>query len=171
VLFIFFILNDALIVCSGKTLAFGIPALVRIIARKKKKSVVVLVVAPTRELAIQTHETLTVLGEPFGITSVAVYGGVSKDTQVKDLARSSARIIVGTPGRILDLVNDGTCNLKQCVFFLSFCNPPCSSSHRRIVAVLTISFSTRRIACSTRDSRTTSAPSSRTQSKAQSVRP
>lgn len=98
-------------------MAFGIPALVKIIARKKKKSVVVLVVAPTRELAIQTHDTLNALGEPFGITSVAVFGGVSKDTQVKDLARSSARIVVGTPGRILDLVNDGACNLKQCVFF------------------------------------------------------
>jgi hypothetical protein len=78
---------------------------------------------------------------------------VSKDIQLKDLARSSARIVVGTPGRILDLVNDGTCNLKQCVFFLS-CNPLCLSSQCELSGP-------RR---GGRDSRTTSAPSSHTQS-------
>ena len=97
---------------SGKTLAFGIPALARLLASKKKKSVNVLVVAPTRELAIQTHDTLSALGAPFGITSVAVFGGVPKDGQVKSLGKSP-RIVVGTPGRILDLVNDGVCHLKQ----------------------------------------------------------
>jgi ATP-dependent RNA helicase DBP3 len=96
---------------SGKTLAFGIPALVRVIA-KKKKTVNVLVVAPTRELALQTHETLSAFGAPFGITSVALFGGVPKDEQAKSL-RKSPRIVVGTPGRILDFVNDGVCNLKQ----------------------------------------------------------
>lgn len=119
---------------SGKTLAFGIPALARLIVagspqstsesgKKSKKSrrtgtVNVLVVAPTRELAIQTHDTLSALGDPFGIASVAVYGGVDKDSQVKALSNGSqdgksTRIIVGTPGRILDLVNDGSCNLSK----------------------------------------------------------
>lgn len=124
---------------SGKTLAFGIPALARLIVagspqstsesgKKPKKSrrtgtVNVLVVAPTRELAIQTHDTLSALGDSFGIASVAVYGGVDKDSQVKALSNSSqdgksTRIIVGTPGRILDLVNDGTCNLSKYVHSL-----------------------------------------------------
>ncbi|KAH9891302.1 P-loop containing nucleoside triphosphate hydrolase protein [Cubamyces lactineus] len=109
---------------SGKTLAFGLPALARLlktqkVAKKQKGSTVsVLVVAPTRELAIQTHETLEKLGEPFGIASVAVFGGVDKGPQIKTLKNANkdgktTRIIVGTPGRILDLVNDGACDLSQ----------------------------------------------------------
>ncbi|KAI0327261.1 DEAD-domain-containing protein [Cubamyces sp. BRFM 1775] len=109
---------------SGKTLAFGLPALARLLktqraAKKQKGSTVsVLVVAPTRELAIQTHETLEKLGEPFGIASVAVFGGVDKGPQIKTLKNANkdgktTRIIVGTPGRILDLVNDGACDLSQ----------------------------------------------------------
>jgi ATP-dependent RNA helicase DBP3 len=107
---------------SGKTLAFGIPALVHLISSNPKKrkgsAINVLVVAPTRELALQTHETLSSLGAPFGIASVAVFGGVPKEPQVKALANSSkdgmnTRIVVGTPGRILDLVNDGACDLSQ----------------------------------------------------------
>jgi len=79
----------------------------------------ILVVAPTRELAIQTHETLSVLGKPFGIASVAVFGGVPKEPQVKMLKNPSkgkdgmvTRIIVGTPGRILDLMQEGVCDLS-----------------------------------------------------------
>ncbi|KAG6334087.1 hypothetical protein ID866_5003 [Astraeus odoratus] len=119
---------------SGKTLAFGIPALARLLAtskapsvnengKKSKKSrgasvINILVVAPTRELAIQTHDTLSALGAPFGIASVAVYGGVDKASQVKALSNASqdsksTRIVVGTPGRILDLINDGACDLSK----------------------------------------------------------
>ncbi|EKM83393.1 hypothetical protein AGABI1DRAFT_65941 [Agaricus bisporus var. burnettii JB137-S8] len=113
---------------SGKTLAFGIPALSRLIqsSRKssKKPSVSILVVAPTRELAIQTHDTLSTLGKPFGIASVAVFGGVPKGPQVemlKDAAKAKGgmvtRIVVGTPGRILDLVQEGACDLSGHVSF------------------------------------------------------
>lgn len=114
---------------SGKTLAFGIPALARLIssppehvgAKSKGKaapSVTVLVVAPTRELALQTHDTLSALGAPFGIASVAIFGGVDKAPQIKSLSNANkdgkiTRIVVGTPGRILDLVNDGICDLSQ----------------------------------------------------------
>jgi len=109
---------------SGKTLAFGIPALHwlnSLPAPKKGSSTVsVLVVAPTRELAIQTHDTLSALGKPFGIASCAVFGGVPKDPQVKMLKNANkekdglvTRIIVGTPGRILDLMNDGACDLSK----------------------------------------------------------
>ena len=118
---------------SGKTLAFGIPALSRLLTEptvtekfsKSKSTVTVLVVAPTRELALQTHDTLSSLGAPLGIASVAVFGGVDKGPQVKSLANANkdgktTRIIVGTPGRILDLVNDGACNLSKLVLFYSF---------------------------------------------------
>ncbi|KAF8837944.1 DEAD-domain-containing protein [Paxillus ammoniavirescens] len=118
---------------SGKTLAFGIPALARLISvppsgtnsSKKSKSnskststISVLVVAPTRELALQTHDTLSSLGAPFNIASVAVFGGVDKAPQIKALTNGNreggvTRIVVGTPGRILDLVNEGTCDLSR----------------------------------------------------------
>ncbi|KAG2050175.1 DEAD-domain-containing protein [Suillus hirtellus] len=108
---------------SGKTLAFGIPALAQLIAspkkpKKKESTISVLVVAPTRELAIQTHDALSALGAPFSIASVAVFGGVPKDPQVKALANGNTdgkttRIVVGTPGRIIDLVNDGVCDLSR----------------------------------------------------------
>ncbi|KAF8971589.1 P-loop containing nucleoside triphosphate hydrolase protein [Flammula alnicola] len=113
---------------SGKTLAFGIPALCRIInssspkssSKSSKSTVSTLVVAPTRELAIQTHETLSALGKPFGIASVAVFGGVPKDPQVRMLKNANkakdgmtTRIIVGTPGRILDLMQEGACDLSE----------------------------------------------------------
>ncbi|EGO19475.1 hypothetical protein SERLADRAFT_352582 [Serpula lacrymans var. lacrymans S7.9] len=107
---------------SGKTLAFGLPALARILSsppeKKGKSTVTTLVVAPTRELAIQTHDTLFALGAQYGIASVAVFGGVDKAPQVKTLANANkdgkiTRIIVGTPGRILDLANDGVCDLSR----------------------------------------------------------
>jgi len=77
---------------------------------KKVKGCSVLIVAPTRELAIQTHETLSELGREVGIGSVAVFGGVGKEDQIKQLKK--AKIVVGTPGRILDLMEEGACNLS-----------------------------------------------------------
>lgn len=95
----------------------------------------VLVVAPTRELALQTHDTLSALGAPFNIASVAVFGGVDKAPQINALRNENkdvkvTRIVVGTPGRILDLVDAGACDLSRCVYFLgcsivgltSYCN-------------------------------------------------
>ncbi|CAD6887810.1 unnamed protein product [Tilletia controversa] len=106
---------------SGKTFAFGLPALQLIAstdAQQQKKgakakgkgnasaaAVSMLVVAPTRELAIQTHENLELLAKPLGIGSICLYGGVSKHEQVAALRSSQPpiRIVVGTPGRVLDL--------------------------------------------------------------------
>ncbi|KAL9939025.1 hypothetical protein V8E36_001838 [Tilletia maclaganii] len=106
---------------SGKTFGFGLPALQLIAASKpsgaegkkqkgKGKSrdaaaVSMLVVAPTRELAIQTHENLALLATPLGVGSICLFGGVSKHEQIASLRSSSPpiRIVVGTPGRVLDL--------------------------------------------------------------------
>ncbi|CAE6346631.1 unnamed protein product [Rhizoctonia solani] len=121
---------------SGKTLAFGLPALQHILSspslspdqtsKKSKKSkkqsgtteVTVLVVAPTRELAIQTQQTLQELGAPFGIGSVCLYGGEPKDGQRKTLLSQNGdgrttRIVVGTPGRLKDFVEEGVCDLSR----------------------------------------------------------
>lgn len=109
---------------SGKTLAFGIPALNFLIntpTQNSSSNVSTLVVAPTRELAIQTHDTLSALGKSFGIASVAIFGGVPKEGQIRMLRASLkkgqdgllTRIVVGTPGRILDLMNDGALDLSN----------------------------------------------------------
>ncbi|KAI0318180.1 P-loop containing nucleoside triphosphate hydrolase protein [Amylostereum chailletii] len=103
---------------SGKTLAFGVPALARLLASPAPKSksrnggVRVLIMAPTRELALQTHDTLAALGarSDVGIGCVAVFGGVDKGPQKRALAAGCA-IVVGTPGRIKDLVSEGACDL------------------------------------------------------------
>ena len=105
-------------------MAFGIPALQRLMdsppSSSSSSNITVLVVAPTRELAIQTHDTLSKIGAKFGIGSVAVFGGVPKEAQVKLLRKMNkqkgggivTRIIVGTPGRILDLNTEGVCDLS-----------------------------------------------------------
>ncbi|KAK0532422.1 RNA-dependent ATPase [Tilletia horrida] len=113
---------------SGKTFAFGLPALQLIASsslqssagdgKKSKKgkgasaaaaAISMLVVAPTRELAIQTHENLALLATPLGVGSICLYGGVSKHDQIASLRSASPpiRIVVGTPGRILDLARGG----------------------------------------------------------------
>lgn len=109
---------------SGKTLAFGIPALQHVLEHPAKKSkkgrptIQVLIVAPTRELAIQTKDNLVHVGEPLGIGTLCLYGGVSKSEQVNALkhAETPVRIIVGTSGRVLDLAQEGSLDLSQVSF-------------------------------------------------------
>lgn len=106
---------------SGKTLAFGVPALNHLSARlggtkkglKMKGNVGVLVLAPTRELAQQSHDNLNLAGKAMGIESTCIFGGVPKDPQTRDLARKEVRIVVGTPGRTLDLANQGDLDLSK----------------------------------------------------------
>ncbi|KAI8604208.1 DEAD box RNA helicase [Dissophora ornata] len=99
---------------SGKTLAFTLPALMHIRGQKefsvKPKGPTVLVVSPTRELAMQTQEQCAAAGKSSGIKSVCIYGGVSKDDQRRAI-RQGVHIIVATPGRLLDLLEDGSCNI------------------------------------------------------------
>ncbi|KAI0258794.1 P-loop containing nucleoside triphosphate hydrolase protein [Gloeopeniophorella convolvens] len=91
---------------SGKTLAFGIPALARLLAapdaRGKDAGPRALVLAPTRELALQTHDALAALR---AVSCAAAFGGVDKGAQARAVRR--AALVVGTPGRVLDLVRDG----------------------------------------------------------------
>lgn len=94
---------------TGKTAAFGIPALQ--IADKNTKTPSVLILCPTRELAIQvTGELIKLAKYTDGIYSVPVYGGQPINRQIKALKRG-AQIVVGTPGRVIDHLKRGTLKL------------------------------------------------------------
>lgn len=69
--------------------------------------------APTRELALQISAVLEDAGSKCGVGSVCVYGGVPKGPQVSAL-KSGVDIVVGTPGRLADLMQDGACKLQVC---------------------------------------------------------
>jgi ATP-dependent RNA helicase DBP3 len=96
---------------SGKTLSFGVPGINRLVeSGKKKKGPHMLVIAPTRELAQQSHSTLVELGKEAGIKSICVFGGVPKFEQIAGIKES--KIVVGTPGRLLDLADSGDLDLS-----------------------------------------------------------
>ena len=96
---------------TGKTAAFVLPMLHRLIQGKQGR-VRGLIIAPTRELAEQIHETVQTLGRKTGIRSVTVYGGVSVHGQVVKL-RQGADIVVACPGRLLDLIGRGAVDLSR----------------------------------------------------------
>ena len=96
---------------TGKTAAFLLPILQRL-TKGPLRRVRVLIVAPTRELAEQTHQMSIELGKKTKVRSVTVYGGVSKHGQVAALRRG-AEIVVACPGRLLDLLGDGSIDLSQ----------------------------------------------------------
>lgn len=87
---------------TGKTAAFGLPTLNKIDVANQ--AVQALVIAPTRELAVQSQEELFRFGREKGVKVRSVYGGSSIEKQIKAL-KSGAHIVVGTPGRLLDLIN------------------------------------------------------------------
>ncbi|ORX38010.1 P-loop containing nucleoside triphosphate hydrolase protein [Kockovaella imperatae] len=101
---------------SGKTLSFAIPALHRkgkISGSGEGGKIQVLVLAPTRELAQQSHETFLEAGAKVNIKSTCIFGGVGKDGQYKDLRDPNVRVVVGTPGRTLDLADAGDLDLSN----------------------------------------------------------
>jgi len=94
---------------TGKTAAFGLPMLNKI--NSKEKRVQGLVIAPTRELAIQVQEELYELSKFKKVKVMSVYGGASIGHQIKQI-KQGAQIVVGTPGRMLDHINRGTLKLN-----------------------------------------------------------
>ena len=95
---------------TGKTAAFGLPMLQKI--DTNKKAIQGIVVAPTRELAIQTQEELYRLGKDKKIRVQVVYGGADIGRQIRAL-KDSPHIIVGTPGRLIDHINRRTLKLNN----------------------------------------------------------
>lgn len=97
---------------TGKTAAFGIPA-VESISQEDPRSVQVLILCPTRELAMQACEELKKLSRFMSwVRPCAIYGGASMDRQIGDLKRG-ANIVVGTPGRVMDHMNRRTLKLQN----------------------------------------------------------
>jgi len=101
---------------SGKTLGFAIPALTALskeqILGKKRRTPQMLVLAPTRELAMQSNVVIEEFGALVDLKSIVVYGGVPKHQQVSDL-KKGVDCVVATPGRIKDLINEGACDLSR----------------------------------------------------------
>ena len=98
---------------SGKTLAFGIPC-IRFVSSTKPSKIPAraVIISPTRELAVQIHSQMQSLCTPTNkIHTACVYGGVAKDPQ--RLALSTAHIVVATPGRLLDLIEEGSADLSE----------------------------------------------------------
>ena len=87
---------------TGKTLAFGAPMMSKIDA--SRSTVLGLVLSPTRELAEQVHDVLKALGEASGVKTTLIVGGEDMGPQVRAL-QAGAQVVVGTPGRVLDLLN------------------------------------------------------------------
>jgi ATP-dependent RNA helicase RhlE len=96
---------------TGKTAAFALPILQRLMSGPRKR-LRAMIVAPTRELAEQIHEAIDGLGRATKLKSVAVYGGVSQNPQIRTL-RQGAEIAVACPGRLLDLANQGEIDLSH----------------------------------------------------------
>jgi ATP-dependent RNA helicase RhlE len=86
---------------SGKTAAFVLPILQRLSRSSNRPGTRALVLTPTRELAVQVHEHLVDLGRHTGITATTVFGGVKPAAQIRAL-RSGVNVVVATPGRLLD---------------------------------------------------------------------
>ncbi len=93
---------------TGKTLAFGIPLIQHVLHEKGPG----LVIAPTRELAIQIDETLRKVGAPLNLKTAVLIGGEPIFKQIKDI-RKNPQIIIGTPGRIIDHMEQKTISLKS----------------------------------------------------------
>jgi ATP-dependent RNA helicase RhlE len=100
---------------TGKTAAFALPILQRLSAtpmRAQPKTVRALVLAPTRELALQIEESFRTYGAHLNLTTAVVFGGVGQMPQVRALSRG-VDIVVATPGRMLDLFNQGCVRLDK----------------------------------------------------------
>ncbi len=103
---------------TGKTAAFAIPIIQLLHQQKQPKpGIKVLVLTPTRELAIQIDESFATYGAFTNLRHTIVYGGVSQVPQTKALRRG-VDVLVATPGRLLDLINQGFINLRHLEVFV-----------------------------------------------------
>jgi ATP-dependent RNA helicase DeaD len=100
---------------TGKTAAFSLPILERLDVNQK--AVQALVLTPTRELAIQVHDAMAQFVGNSGLRALAIYGGQSIDRQILQLKRG-VQLVVGTPGRVIDLLERGCLKLDQVKWFV-----------------------------------------------------
>ncbi len=101
---------------TGKTAAFSIPILQILhedrLQHKEQKTIKSLILTPTRELAIQIGESIAAYGKHTGLKHLVIFGGVSQNPQVDSLRRG-VDILIATPGRLLDLMNQRYVNLEH----------------------------------------------------------
>ncbi|QOJ01838.1 MAG: DEAD/DEAH box helicase [Phycisphaeraceae bacterium] len=108
---------------TGKTAAFALPILHRLMrdpmdkSRRGRPPARALVLSPTRELATQIAESFRVYGRGSGITGTVIFGGVGQGSQVRAL-RAGVDVIVATPGRLLDLMEQGHVDLSGITMFV-----------------------------------------------------
>jgi len=105
---------------TGKTAAFSLPIIQQLYLNKvhgKKREIRALIITPTRELAIQINECLTDYTSYTGIRHCVIYGGVKQNAQVNQL-KAGVDILVATPGRLLDLMNQGFISLNSVQHFV-----------------------------------------------------
>merc|ERR1719291_1185712 len=105
---------------SGKTLAFLLPAVVHINAQpylSKGDGPIVLIMAPTRELAVQTQEECNRFGGSSKIKNTCCYGGVPRRPQEQDL-KDGVEVVIATPGRLIDFLDSGVTNLKRVTYLV-----------------------------------------------------
>ncbi|USW55715.1 Putative ATP-dependent RNA helicase DEAD-box, Helicase superfamily 1/2, ATP-binding protein [Septoria linicola] len=105
---------------SGKTLTYTLPAIVHINAQPllaQGDGPIVLILAPTRELAVQIQEEVSKFGKSSRIRNTCVYGGVPKGGQIRDLARG-VEVCIATPGRLIDMLEAGKTNLRRVTYLV-----------------------------------------------------
>ncbi len=105
---------------TGKTAAFSLPILQRLNAAgasNNKRRVRALILTPTRELALQIHESMIAYGKQLSLKSAVIFGGVSQTPQTEQLARG-IDILIATPGRLIDLINQGFVDLSGLEIFV-----------------------------------------------------
>ena len=105
---------------SGKTLGFALPAIVHITAQEHLRpgdGPIALMLAPTRELALQIKAQCDQFGSTSGIKNTCVYGGVPKGPQLRDL-QHGVEIAIATPGRLNDFLDAGQTNLRRTTYLV-----------------------------------------------------
>ncbi|WP_190809893.1 DEAD/DEAH box helicase [Flagellimonas sp. S3867] len=106
---------------TGKTAAFAIPIIQHLAKDQQnqngKRRISTLVITPTRELAIQIGESFTAYGKYTTITNTVIFGGVNQRSQTNVL-RQGVDVLIATPGRLLDLMNQGYISLKDVKYFV-----------------------------------------------------
>jgi ATP-dependent RNA helicase RhlE len=102
---------------TGKTAAFMLPILQQLSIKPTSKSIRALVLAPTRELAIQIGENVEVLSVNLKLKHTVIFGGVSQKNQERAL-RTGIDILIATPGRLLDLMQQGIIKIDAIEHFV-----------------------------------------------------
>ena len=105
---------------TGKTAAFAIPIIQHLSAPHNepagRRKIKALIITPTRELATQIADSFTVYGKYTNLKNTVIFGGVKQRAQV-DALRKGVDILVATPGRLLDLINQRKISLRDIEFF------------------------------------------------------